>query len=727
MAESPDVLTPKKKGSRILAVVIPILIVLFFIIDYFIRGAREFSPSKVTGLLLWALQIIVLLLALILLFVLGRNLSRLYLERKRKVVGSHFKTKLVFFFTALSFIPTFLLLVFAGTLLNRNIEQWFKLDYSRILEDTKAVADGFYVTTSDLTLHYAQQLSEAILRHNLNSPENRGALESLVKEKLREYQLDEIGIIQGDEELFTYFNPQLPLQDYQDLLTDSLKRAHAGETIKEIKAMGSGEFIRRGLPVPVKDGPGLLVITGKFLPQNYAQKINTINAYSERYSQLRQQKDMLKTFFLMTLVFVTILIVFAATWIGFHIAKSITVPIEKLAQATREVSKGNLDVRVEDPASDEIGILIDSFNQMIADIKSGQETLAQKTAEQEARKQYIETLLNTVTTGVLALDAAGVVTTINPSGRDILALTDGGIVGRSYRQALQHERYGDLVAAIEQGMKSRHRISDREIQLTLNGQPITIALTLSPLRTPGRDFSGLIVVLDDLSQLIRAQKIAAWKEVAQRVAHEIKNPLTPIQLNAERIIKNLHRTEPGAPAVIEEGARVIIQEAQTIKSLVDEFSDFARLPKINLQATALGEIIDQVTALFRGIFLDIVFEVDLDPDLPPRLPLDPEQMKRVFINLIDNAIDAMNKKGKIRIHAAFDREAHQVRVDVEDTGPGIPVEDKDKLFLPHFSTKKKGTGLGLAIVSQIMKEHNGAVEVHNTKPHGAEFTLKIPA
>ena len=198
MPESPDVLTPKKRSSRILAVVIPVLIVLFFIIDYFIRGAREFSPSKVTGVLLWALQFIVLLLALILLFVLGRNLSRLYLERKRKVVGSHFKTKLVFFFTALSFIPTFLLLVFAGTLLNRNVEQWFKLDYSRILEDTKAVADGFYVTTSDLTLHYAQQLSEAILRQNLNAAENRTALENLVKEKLREYQLDEIGIIQGD-------------------------------------------------------------------------------------------------------------------------------------------------------------------------------------------------------------------------------------------------------------------------------------------------------------------------------------------------------------------------------------------------------------------------------------------------------------------------------------------------------------------------------------------------
>ncbi len=721
-----DVLTPKKRGSRVLAIVIPILVALFFVLDYFIRSAQEFSPSKATGILLTALQFVVLLLALILLFVLGRNLARLYLERKRKVVGSHFKTKLVLFFTALSFIPTLLLFLFTSDLIGRSIEQWFKLDFNRVLEDTKSIADGFYLTTSDVTLHYAQQLGKEIQRQKLSTQDSRAALESFIRAKLFEYQLDEIGILQGEDELFTFLNPYLPLQDYQDLRSDTVKRAHLGEPITEIKPMGTGEFIRRGVSIPVEGAPNLLIVAGKFLPQNYAQKISAINTYWERYSRRRQQKDETKTLYSMMLILVTMLIVFAATWIGFHIAKGITVPIEKLAQATKEVSRGNLSVRVEDPASDEIGILIDSFNQMIADLKSGQQSLALKTAEQEARKQYIETLLNTVTTGVLALDAQGSITTINPSARDLLALAEGGAAGRHYREALKHERYGELVAAIDTGMKSRHRLTDREIHLLLNGQLTTIGLTLSPLKPPGKDFSGLIVVLDDLSQLIRAQKIAAWKEVAQRVAHEIKNPLTPIQLNAERIIKNLRKTDPGAPAVVEEGARAIIQEAQTIKSLVDEFSDFARLPKINLQPASLAEIIDQVTALFRGIFADIAFEVVLDAEVPPRLPLDQEQMKRVFINLIDNAIDAMNKKGKIVIRAAYDRENQQVRIEVADTGPGIPVEDKDKLFLPHFSTKKKGTGLGLAIVNQIMKEHNGAVEVQNVKPHGAKFILQIP-
>lgn len=717
---------PTKKGSRIIGGIIIALIILFLTIYYFFRQSTEFSPTNVTNILLTSLQIIVLLLALILFFVLGRNLIKLYLERKRKIAGSHFKTKLVIFFTALSFIPTLLLFLFTSDLINRNIEQWFKPDINKILDDAKTVADGFYVTTSELTLHYAQQLSREIRRQNLVASENRSKLEELIRNKLSEYRLDEIGIFLEEEELFAYYNPNLPFQDYQELKANLIKRAHLGEPISDIKPMGTGEFVRRGVSVNLPNIGNVLVTTGKFLPQNYAQKINTLSAFVQRYRG-RYQKDLAKTSYLMILIFVTMLIVFAATWIGFHIAKSITVPIEKLVQATKEVSKGNLSVKVEDPASDEIGTLIESFNQMISDLKTSQENIAQKTAEQEARKQYIETILNAINTGVIALDAQGSITTINPSARDMLAIPGKNVTGQHYKDILSHDRYRDFLKNIDAAMKSKYRLADKEIQLVLNGQQTTIALTLTPLKQPGQDFSGMIVVLDDLSQLIKAQRMAAWKEVAQRVAHEIKNPLTPIQLNAERIIKNLKRAEPGGSDIIDQGARVIIQEAQTIKSLVDEFSDFARLPKINLQPASVHDIIGQVVTMFRGIFADVQFDMVLSPDVPASLQLDPEQMKRVFINLIDNAIDAMNKKGKIFIHTFYDREANQVRIEVSDTGPGILIEDKDKLFLPHFSTKKKGTGLGLAIVSQIIKEHNGAVQVHNNRPGGAKFTLQLPA
>ena len=717
----------RKKGPRVIGAIIILLIVLFFTIEFFIRESQEFSPTRLTNVLLSSLQIIVLLLGLILFFILGRNMVKLYFERKRKVVGSHFKTKLVIFFIALSFIPTLLLFFFASDFVSRNIEQWFQTPLDKLLDDTKSVADGFTLNTEELTDHYAQQLSRAIMAGKLINPENRPALRDFIRGKLTEYRLDEIGIFLDDEELFSYINPNMPLQDYQDLKANIVKRAQLGEEIRSIEPMGSGEMIRRGASFSMPSVGSVLVTTGKFLPQNYAQKMNNITSYVQRYRLLKTQKNPVKTFYLMTLIFLTLLIIFAASWIGFHLAKSITVPIEKLAQATREVSRGNLNVKVEDPASDEIGTLIDSFNQMIFDLKMSQMSIAQKTSELESRKRYIETILDNITTGVIALDRKGAITTMNPSAREMLAIAEKDVIGKGYRNILGSARYAEVLRNIDWGMKNRYKLADKEISVTTDGQTTHLALALSPLKQTDGEFSGLIVVFDDLTQLIKAQKIAAWKEVAQRVAHEIKNPLTPIQLSAERIIKNLQKGEPGHQAVIEEGARTIIQEAQTIKSLVDEFSNFARMPKIRLQSVDIHQIIDQTLALFKGIFTDIEFEVDYSSEVPASVPADPEQIKRAIINVLDNSIDAMNKKGRIGIRTSFDKEPQRVTIEIVDSGPGISVDDKFKLFLPHYSTKKKGMGLGLAIVNQIIRDHDGFVNIENNKPHGAKFTIQIPA
>jgi two-component system, NtrC family, nitrogen regulation sensor histidine kinase NtrY len=716
----------RKKGPRFIGAIIILLIVLFFGIDYFIRESQEFSPTRLTNLLLSSLQFIVLLLGLILFFVLGRNMVKLYFERKRKVVGAHFKTKLVIFFIALSFIPTLLLFFFASDFVSRNIEQWFQTPLDKLLSDTRSVAEGFTAGAEESTAHFAQQLSRAIIAGRLISAENRPALRDFIRTKLTEYKLDEIGIFLGDEELFSYINPEMPLQDYRELKANMIKRAQLGEDFRSVEPMGSGQMIRRGVSFNIAGTGSVLVTTGRFLPQNYAQKIGAISAYVQRYGQLKTQKSPVKSFYLMTLIFVTILIIFAASWIGFHLAKSIVAPIEKLAQATREVSRGNLDVKVEDPASDEIGTLIDSFNQMISDLKESQGNVVLKTSELESRKRYIETILNNINTGVIALDAKGTVTTINPSARDMLSLSATDLIGRDIREILGDARYGEVMKSIDWGMKNRYKLADKEIGISSDGQDTHLALALSPLKQTDGEFSGLIVVLDDLTQLIKAQKIAAWKEVAQRVAHEIKNPLTPIQLSAERIIKNLGRSEEGTPAVIEEGARTIIREAGTIKSLVDEFSNFARMPKVQLRATDIRQIIDQTVALFKGIFAEIAFEVEFAPDVPTLIQADPDQMKRAIINIMDNAIDAMNKKGRIGIRASFDRESLQVRIEITDSGPGVPPEDRLKLFLPHYSTKKKGAGLGLAIVNQIIRDHNGTVEIENAKPNGAKFTIQIP-
>jgi len=716
-----------QKGARLIGALIIFLIILFFTIEFFIRETQEFSPTSFTNLLLSSLQIIVIILFLILLFVLGRNLVKLYLERKHKVVGAHFKTKLVFFFIGLSLIPTLLLFLFASDLISRNIDRWFQTPFDRIMSDTKDVADGFYRSTSNITYHYAQQLAQTIRRQKLAALENRLLLRDFIWSKLTEYQLDEIGIYLEDEELFTYLNPNLPLKDYRPIQANMIQRAHLGDIFESIEPMGQGEMIRRGVSFLVPDLGHVFVATGKFIPQSYAQKIKNINGYIQRYRLLMIQRNPMKAFYLITLLFVTLLIVFAASWIGFHLARSITVPIEKLALATKEVSRGNLDVRVEDPASDEIGTLIESFNQMIADLKDSQKNIAQKTAELENRRHYIETILYNITTGVITLDEQGNMVTINPSAREMLGLPRQNQPGLNYQEILKDSRYQEICRHIEWGLRNKSRLSDREVNIIVNGQTVYLSLNLIPLRSADNNFSGLIVVLDNLTQLIQAQKMAAWKEVAQRVAHEIKNPLTPIQLSAERILKTLQKENLAKPEAIEEGAKTILQEARSIKALVDEFSNFARLPRVQLQPHDLHETISQVISLFRGIFSEIDFEVDLAEDVPSPLLIDPEQIKRVLINLFDNAIEAMNKKGKISLKTRFDKVQNRVIIEVADNGPGIPPEDKNKLFLPYFSTKRKGTGLGLAIVHQIIKEHNGFISVYDNLPQGAKFVIQLPA
>jgi two-component system nitrogen regulation sensor histidine kinase NtrY len=324
------------------------------------------------------------------------------------------------------------------------------------------------------------------------------------------------------------------------------------------------------------------------------------------------------------------------------------------------------------------------------------------------------------------LDAEGIISTINPSAREMLGLKEKNIIGKSYKDVLEQSKYREIVDHISRGLTKKYKLSEREINISIDGQSQTLAFTLSPLIQPNKKFSGMILVLDNLTQLIKAQKIAAWKEVAQRVAHEIKNPLTPIQLSAERIIKNLRKKEKKYQT-INEGAKTIVEEANTIKSLVDEFSNFARMPNIQLQSSDLHEILEQTVTLFKGIFTKVVFDLSLSPDVPSSVQIDPEQMKRAFINLLDNAVEAMDKKGKIKIKTSFDKANQRVRIEVSDSGPGIPIKEKDKLFLPHFSTKKKGTGLGLAIVNQVISEHSGTIEAENLRPHGARFVIQIPA
>jgi two-component system nitrogen regulation sensor histidine kinase NtrY len=427
-----------------------------------------------------------------------------------------------------------------------------------------------------------------------------------------------------------------------------------------------------------------------------------------------------------------VLILFGASWFGFYVARSITVPIQRLAQATDAIAQGDLSVRIDAKATDEIGTLIDSFNRMTADLQSSKSTiesanlsLRRTNVELDRRRAYIETVVDTIAAGLLSIDKNGVVTNFNPSGERILGLSVGRVQGRPANEAFK-----------EFGLTLFQTIYDRMLQdqrddLTLDGtievegKFLTVALHASRMKDEQEQDLGVVLVFEDLTELLKAQKVAAWQEVARRVAHEIKNPLTPIQLSAQRMRKKFMEKAPDFDRVFDESTNVIVNEVASLKHMVDEFSKFARLPAPQLVLQSLHDVINEVISLYRGGHKDIELIVHLDEDLP-HLKFDWEQIKRVLVNLLDNAIQAMNQKGRVWITTQYDTRRRRAVVSIADEGNGIAIEDQEKLFVPYFTRKKTGTGLGLAIVRRIITDHDGHISAGNNQPRGAVFTFELP-
>ena len=429
---------------------------------------------------------------------------------------------------------------------------------------------------------------------------------------------------------------------------------------------------------------------------------------------------------------ITVLILFGATWFGFYVARSITVPIQRLAEATDAIAHGDLSVRIDAKATDEIGTLIDSFNRMTSDLQSGKSaiesanvSLRRSNLELDRRRAYIESVVDTIAAGLVSIDKNGMVTNFNPSGERILGLSAGRVQGRPANDAFK-----------EFGLTLFQTIYDRMLQdqrddLTLDGTVevdgkfLTVALHASRMKDEEGQDLGVVLVFEDLTELLKAQKVAAWQEVARRVAHEIKNPLTPIQLSAQRMRKKFFEKAPDFDRVFDESTNVIVNEVASLKHMVDEFSKFARLPAPQLAQQSLHDVINEVISLYRGAHKDIELIVALDEDLP-QLKFDWEQIKRVLVNLLDNAIQAMNQRGRVWLTTQYDTKRRRAVVSIADEGPGIAPEDQDKLFVPYFTRKKTGTGLGLAIVRRIITDHEGQISAGNNHPRGALFTFELP-
>lgn len=730
----------KRKRTRWIIFGILLLLIVLTSVEVYIQQSHVSTPiaSNIAVLLLVNINIILLS---VLVLIVGKNLVKLYLDRKWKIIGARFRTKLVLSFAVLTFVPSFLLFLVASGLLTNSINNWFNQQIENSLKGSLDVAEGYYAGSGKNILLYANMLNELFLEKNMVSKENLQYLKNTVLKKRVDYKVD--GILVFDSNLnIVAESIETPLKEkiLNEKLTPLLQKALSGEDVSEIILIDNKNLVV-GVS-PIKNGQqsaissqniaGITVVSW-FISKDMVNKIgNIVNAFEE-YKQLKLLKYPIKLSYEITLLLITLLILFSAIWFGFYLAKGITVPIKELAEATKSVAEGNLDFKITAKANDEIGMLVESFNQMTSDLKEGKlaiekanEELKETNIELEQRKGYMETVLENIATGVISVDSHGRVSTINEAASKILNIQAKKVKGEPYKKAFDASYLDPVRAMIKVMNEARRESANGQIQIIVSGRLITLLVNVTALKNTEGKYLGMVIVFDDLTELIKAQKTAAWREVARGIAHEIKNPLTPIQLNTQRLKKKFKEGSSDFTEVFDESTDVIIQEVEGLKKLVDEFSKFARMPEPNPKPYKLHRIIDDTLALYKDIRKGIKFLTNYDSKIDI-INVDHEQLKRLFINLIENSIDAVNGNGIIEIDTSLTKDSKTVRIEVKDNGIGIPDENKDKLFLPYFSTKKKGSGLGLAIANRIVVDHSGIIRIEDNQPRGAKFIIELPA
>ncbi|OGQ02776.1 MAG: PAS domain-containing sensor histidine kinase [Deltaproteobacteria bacterium RBG_19FT_COMBO_46_12] len=710
----------RRRNEFIIIGIISILILIFTTIEMKfpqIGGKIPFANNIV----IFSLININIILILLLIFLVIRNLVKLIFERKRKVLGARLRTKLVVAFVSLSLIPTILLFFVAVGFITNSVEHWFSAQVEQSLQGSLEVAQTYYRDFAKNTVSTAQQISKTLSKQgSYKGPKEMSLLREQLEVRRKEYHLSTLGIfLKEGRNTIRVEDPSLQPVSL-NLPSDLLEAGFSGKEVSRILSVGEGEIIMGIAPLfNLSEGGEVMgvVAASHFIPKSLTAKMREISHAFVEYKQLKILKKPIKFSYMMALLMVTLLIVFSATWFGFHLAKDITVPIKDLAEATHRIATGDLNFRIKMKAADEIGLLVQSFNQMTEDLQVSR-------AELEQRKKYMEIVLKNVAAGVISIDEEGNVTTINTSAEEMLEIKGEAVLDKKFSEALPKEYVEQLEPLLGEIKSSGLDSIERQLTVNWEGKSLSLLINLTTLRDEEGKPLGVLTVFDDLTQLMKAQRMAAWREVARRIAHEIKNPLTPIQLSAQRLRKRyLEKLQPDG-AVFDECTRTIVKQVEELKGMVNEFSNFARMPASQPTPNQLNDIIQETLVLFKEAHKRIKFE--FVPNHLPVMNVDRDQMKRVIINLIKNSLTAIENEGKIRIQTNYDHRLQIARLEVSDDGRGIPDEDKERLFEPYFSTRKSGMGLGLTIVNAIISDHNGYIRVRDNKPRGATFLIELP-
>jgi two-component system nitrogen regulation sensor histidine kinase NtrY len=679
----------------------------------------------------YALSLLISLLFVALSFVLARNLLKLFAERRLGVLGSKFRTRMVIGGLLLSSVPLIVMYFFAYGLMNRSIERWFSTPVEEVRADTHAMAS--------LLANYAVQNARSEALAIAASPDvQRGFAGhgfSIVVDELqrREPTLQggfALAIQDGSADAsfnapgpWVLLKPKLPIAD-----------AVAGRSAQF--TWDQTDYSLGSAPV----GQSGMILVAIPLPREFSQTVRQVEASQQRYFELAHERRIVRRTYMGLLLLLTMMVLFVTTWIALFLSKLVTRPVAALAEATQEISRGRFDYRVDVSAADEIGDLVRSFNRMAEELESSRRQieassrdLSAANTELEQRRRQTETILESIPTGVLSLDASRHVTHANQA---LLRMFHPESTHNAAPRILQGASLADVFPSeVLEDLEPLLRRADRmgmttsQMEMTLQRTFLNVAVTVATLRHQEQQ-SGYVIVFEDLSDLLKAQKQAAWREVARRVAHEIKNPLTPIALSAERIRRHLDRATHADPAsmdVVRACAETIAGAVETVRRLVDEFSTLARFPTSHPHPADINKLIEHALSMFNGRLDGISLHTSLAPDLP-RVMADGEAIKRAIANLVDNAAEALQDSmvREIEIATTLVASRDAVEITVADTGHGVTRELKEKLFLPYFSTKKRGTGLGLAIVSRVVEDHHGSIRVEENQPVGARFIVELP-
>jgi two-component system, NtrC family, nitrogen regulation sensor histidine kinase NtrY len=741
-ATAPAPKRPFRDNPRLIIAGIVVLVGVLVALLAITNGTSRFSPDFLSEFVLYALSAADLTMLAALVFVLARNIIKLIVERRKALPFARFRAKLVVLLLGMTLAPAVLVLLVGSELIRTSVDRWFNAPMDEVLSSANKIASDYYAERQNAVTDHATRIARALSTVDLANSDVRPIRDLLTPDVTSQrvqmvsvYRVTAPGgsldVLQPVVEIAA---PSLPPGSSgaaaDRLASQALSATNATRSIEPTTT--GGDLLRAGVAIRRGDGKiaGVVVATD-YLTGDMAARSRRLTKAFEDYNQLRVLKRPLTGVYLSFFLMTTLLILVGSTWMGLYMAKRITGPVQALATAAREIGAGRLDQRVEPQSHDEFGSLVEAFNAMASElatsrrkVERGTIQLEKKHVEVEGRRRYIETILERIATGVVSIDAGGAITTINSAASRLLTL-DRQIVGQPAHAVFDRADLQPLTRLLAAAGRGLAEPTAHEIALAREGHELHLAAVATPLTGDSGEPEGVVLVLDDVTPLIRAQKVAAWREVARRLAHEIKNPLTPIQLSAERLRRHFSTAPSQSKALLDECTSTIIGEVESLKGLVDEFSQFARMPSPRTVPTDLAQLITDTVALYNGIFSDVRIDQRYAPGVP-LVRLDPEQIRRVIINLVDNAIEAMERRGAIVLETQLDPSNGLVRVMVSDNGPGIPAAEREKLFLPYYSTKRRGSGLGLAIVRRIIAEHGGSIDVGDNTPRGTRFTIELP-